>query len=136
MVPQLELVPLLELAPFMEPILLEELVPIVEPIPQFQQFQFWFFSKTVQFQFQFLQKRNHNNASVQVCLSLRDKFGRTPLMFAALADYPECAEALLKHGARPQLRDRSGRTAMHWAAHHGNINCLKTIYGKSKQVKI
>ena len=64
----------------------------------------------------------------------RDKFGRTPLMFAALADYPECAEALLKHGARPQLRDRSGRTAMHWAAHHGNVNCLKTIYGKSKQV--
>ena len=64
----------------------------------------------------------------------RDKFGRTPLMFAALADYPECVEALLKHGARPQLRDRSGRTAMHWAAHHGNVNCLKTIYGKSKQV--
>ena len=66
----------------------------------------------------------------------RDKFGRTPLMFAALADYPECAEVLLKHGARPQLKDRSGRTAMHWAAHHGNVNCLKNIYGKSKQVRL
>ena len=67
---------------------------------------------------------------------VRDKFGRTPLMFAALADYPECAEALLKHGARPQLKDRSGRTAMHWAAHHGNVGCLKIIYGKSKQVRL
>ena len=68
-----------------------------------------------------------------VDVDARDKFGRTPLMFAALADFAECAEALLKHGARPQLRDRSGRTAMHWAAHHGHVGCLKAIYGRGKQ---
>jgi ankyrin repeat protein len=55
-------------------------------------------------------------------------------MFAVLGDYPECVEALLKHGARPLTKDRSGRTAMHWAAHHGNVACLKTIYTKTKQV--
>ena len=33
----------------------------------------------------------------KICdVDLRDKFGRTPLMFAALADYPDCAEVLLR----------------------------------------
>lgn len=53
------------------------------------------------------------------------QFGRTPLMFAVLGDYPDCVEVLLKHGARSGARDSSGRTALHWAAHHGNVQCLK-----------
>ena len=52
-------------------------------------------------------------------------------MFAVLGDYPECVEVLLKFGGDPELKDRSGRTALHWAGHHGNINCLKTILTKT-----
>ena len=47
----------------MEPIPSVEPVPIAEPILKFQQFQVWFFSKTLQFQFQFRQKRNHSITS-------------------------------------------------------------------------
>ena len=37
----------------------------------------------------------------KICdVDLRDKFGRTPLMFAALADYPDCAEVLLRLGCQ------------------------------------
>ena len=46
-------------------------------------------------------------------------------MFAVLGDYPECIEVLLKHGSDPEVKDKSGRTALHWAAHHGNVQCLK-----------
>ncbi|XP_059096307.1 inversin-like [Tigriopus californicus] len=61
----------------------------------------------------------------------RDKFDRTPLMFAVLGDYPECVDVLLKHGADPHLQDRSGRTALHWAVHHGHFGCVKSILSKT-----
>ena len=59
------------------------------------------------------------------------QFGRTPLMFAVLGDYPECVEVLLKFGGDPELKDKSGRTALHWAGHHGNVACLKVILARS-----
>ncbi len=50
-------------------------------------------------------------------------------MFAALGDYGDCAEVLLKQGGcDPAAKDRSGRTAAHWAAHHGHAQCLKVIF--------
>ena len=48
-------------------------------------------------------------------------------MFAALADYPDCIEILLKHGAKSTAKDRSGRSALHWSAHHGHSQCLKIL---------
>ena len=53
-------------------------------------------------------------------------------MFAVLGDYPECIEVLLKHGSDPDVTDKSGRTALHWAAHHGNVQCLKAILSKKQ----
>ena len=52
-------------------------------------------------------------------------------MFAVLGDYPECVEVLLKFGGDPELKDKSGRTALHWAGHHGNVACLKVILARS-----
>ena len=49
---------------------------IVEPIPKFQQFKFWFFSKNVQFQFR--QKRNHNNASSHCFRTFNASSGNYP----------------------------------------------------------
>ena len=51
-------------------------------------------------------------------------------MFAVLGDYKECVEVLLKHGSYPGCKDNSGRTALHWAAHHGNVDCLKALLAK------
>ena len=50
-------------------------------------------------------------------LEVGDQFGRSPLMYCVLADRLECAEILLKAGAQVNLRDKGGRTALHWAAH-------------------
>lgn len=50
-------------------------------------------------------------------LDVGDQFGRTPLMFCVLADRLECAELLLKARSHINIRDKGGRTALHWAAH-------------------
>ena len=50
-------------------------------------------------------------------LDVGDQFGRSPLMYCVLADRPECAEILIKAGAQVNLKDKGGRTALHWAAH-------------------
>ena len=67
-------------------------------------------------------------ASGNFCdISLRDKFGRTPLMYGVLGNYPECVEILVREGADTNLTDSSGRTALHWAAHHGYGACAKIL---------
>ncbi len=53
-------------------------------------------------------------------------------MFAVLGDFPECVEVLLKHGSRCEVRDRSGRSALHWAAHHARASCLKVLLARKK----
>lgn len=34
---------------------------------------------------------------------------------------------VFKAGANPCLKDKSGRTSLHWAAHHGYVKCLKVL---------
>jgi len=72
-------------------------------------------------------------ASGNFCdIDLRDKFGRTPLMYSVLANYPECTEVLLKNGSDAALADNSGRTALHWAVYHGHAVCAKVLLGKCR----
>ena len=67
-------------------------------------------------------------AAANFCdINLGDKFGRTPLTFAVLGNYPECLEVILKWGGKVELSDRSGRSSLHWAAHHGHFPCLKVL---------
>ena len=42
-------------------------------------------------------------------------------MYCVLADRPDCAEILMKAGAQVNLKDKGGRTALHWAAHKVSI---------------
>ena len=49
-------------------------------------------------------------------VDLVEEFGRTPLMYSAMAEREECVVALLRHGALITLQDSSGQTALHWAA--------------------
>lgn len=77
----------------------------------------------------------------------RDKYGRTPIIFSVLGNNYECTDLLLKvsklmlecmhldkdlhfgkkAGANPGLKDKAGRNALHWAAHHGHVKCLKSL---------
>ena len=47
--------------------------------------------------------------------------------YGVLGNYPECVEILVREGAQTELRDSSGRTALHWAAHHGYAGAVKIL---------
>lgn len=49
-------------------------------------------------------------------VDLVEEFGRTPLMYSAMAEREECVVALLRHGALITFQDSNGQTALHWAA--------------------
>lgn len=44
----------------------------------------------------------------------RDKYGRTPLHYAAVACNAEIMELLIEHGADPSAKDKDGVTTMHF----------------------
>ena len=72
-------------------------------------------------------------ASGNFCsIDLRDKFGRTPLMYAVLGNFPECVEILVKNNSDANLVDSSHRNALHWAVHHGYLGCVKILLNKCK----
>ncbi|XP_072033819.1 uncharacterized protein [Amphiura filiformis] len=64
-----------------------------------------------------------------------DQFGRSPLMFAVLADRLDCAEVLIKIGAKVNVEDNGGRTALHWAAYKGNFRMCKLLLAKGANWK-
>jgi ankyrin repeat protein len=45
----------------------------------------------------------------------RNKYGWTPLMWAAGQGYNDIVRALIASGARPNLQDRNGWTPLMWA---------------------
>lgn len=64
-------------------------------------------------------------------ISLRDKGGRTPLIYAALFDYSDMVRLLLEKGADPNEKDFSDDTSLHWIAMNGGYEsaCLLIEYG-------
>jgi len=62
-------------------------------------------------------------------LNLRDKYGQTPLLFAANS---EVFEALLSSGADPRVVDQSGRTVLHWAVLHDNLAAVQQLASNNK----
>jgi ankyrin repeat protein len=55
--------------------------------------------------------------------------GKTPLMLAAIKGYGSVAKALLKYMDRRELEatDRTGRTALHWAAGHNRAEMVTRL---------
>lgn len=53
-------------------------------------------------------------------VDVRDRVGRTPLMYASTANKPKVVELLLKAGADVQLQDNNGRNALLWSAYYGH----------------
>ncbi|CAG0915051.1 unnamed protein product [Notodromas monacha] len=63
-------------------------------------------------------------------LEIRDRLGRTPLMYAVFGDKEIAVEFLLKAGARIESHDMFGRTALHYIAHKDRIQSMKAIICK------
>ncbi|KAJ3720673.1 ankyrin repeat-containing domain protein, partial [Lentinula raphanica] len=50
-----------------------------------------------------------------------DKYGATPLMYAARDGSLDIADLLLQHGARPDIRAMNHRSAIQYALYHPNL---------------
>ncbi|KAF9641148.1 ankyrin domain protein [Lasiodiplodia theobromae] len=56
------------------------------------------------------------------------RYGSTPLLMAMERDAPESyIRALLAAGARPELHDKEGFTALHWAASRGSVELCRLL---------
>lgn len=53
-----------------------------------------------------------------------NKRGRTPLFYTRSR---RMTQALIRHGAGPNVRDRAGQTPMHFAARHGRTEVVETL---------
>lgn len=62
----------------------------------------------------------------------RDHTGRTPLHLATMCSTPEIVKCLIEHGARLVSRLYNGMTALHIAAHRGDVQMVKDILEKSE----
>ncbi|KAJ9603170.1 hypothetical protein H2200_012465 [Cladophialophora chaetospira] len=67
----------------------------------------------------------------EVDVNRRDHTGRTPLQLAVMCSTPEIVQCLIEHGARLVSRLYNGMTALHLAAHRGQIRMVKDILDKS-----
>lgn len=63
----------------------------------------------------------------------RDHTGRTPLQLAVMCSSEEIVQTLIDRGARINARLYNGLTALHLAAHRGNIAMVKALLDKSAE---
>lgn len=63
-------------------------------------------------------------------VNARDKYGRTPLYYAAISGDASTARLLLGHGADPHSKDTRGRTPLYWARRRGN-NAVAAVLRKN-----
>ncbi|MBI4832149.1 MAG: ankyrin repeat domain-containing protein [Candidatus Lindowbacteria bacterium] len=71
-------------------------------------------------------------------MNIRDKEGRTALMFAAFRNYPEIVQILLKKDVNPDLKSSAGNTALSCAAfgrgrHTEIVELLKQARAEEKR---
>jgi hypothetical protein len=60
-------------------------------------------------------------------INLQDEDKKTPLHYAIILNRIDAALDLIKHGANPWLRDRSGRHALHYALYSGHFDLINAI---------
>ena len=63
-----------------------------------------------------------------------DRYGRTPLHFAAASNNVEALEWLLGHGAEMELKTlEECQTPLHYAARHDSIEAMKALLKKGSE---
>ncbi|KAI9310141.1 hypothetical protein BX666DRAFT_2011308 [Dichotomocladium elegans] len=70
-------------------------------------------------------------------INAKDEDGTTPLIYAACFGKVDIAQMLLEAGAKTDIQDASGWSALMWATtnHHGNIVKVLMDYGASAQTR-
>ena len=61
------------------------------------------------------------------CLEHLDSFGRSALHTSARRGCAQCIRILLDHGAKADLKDSEGNTALHISAAYGNIEAMEAL---------
>jgi len=64
------------------------------------------------------------------------KIGVTPLMAAAISGQSDAATLLLTKGAKPDIKNNEGSTALHMAAFFGHIQIVQTLVAKGADVNV
>lgn len=60
-------------------------------------------------------------------IDMVDENGRTPLMYAVIANKGKSTRYLLKHGANVNIQDDSGNSALLWASCRGGFDAIKIL---------
>lgn len=68
--------------------------------------------------------------------SAKNKYGKTPLMFAALGGHYRVAKALLKRGADVNARNIYSETALMAAVQNGNRRIISLILEKNAEINV
>lgn len=69
-------------------------------------------------------------------INAANSYGLTPLMFACLGGFVDICEFLLSHGARADISNASGGTALHMAASKGHIYSCKLLAKQGNNVDL
>ncbi|KAK8062860.1 ankyrin repeat-containing domain protein [Apiospora hydei] len=75
------------------------------------------------------------SASHTSIVNRTDRFGRTPLWFAAANGHLDIVQALLRKGAKVDVRDQHGFTALSWATQHGYSDIVALLLENGAQQK-
>lgn len=72
----------------------------------------------------------------ELSVELTDALGRTPLMYAIIANRGRACKLLLRRGAKVNVADAHGHTALLWAACRGNGDALKLLLSKGADLAL
>ncbi|XP_048342902.1 NF-kappa-B inhibitor alpha [Sphaerodactylus townsendi] len=75
----------------------------------------------------------HQTGCDKAFLNFQNKLGQTPLHLAMITDQPEIAEALLKAGCNPEIRDFRGNTPLHITCEQGSLRGVGVLTQYSPQ---
>ena len=67
-------------------------------------------------------------------LNKKDNGGNTAVILASAANYSATVSALIQRGARCDISNNDGHTALHVAAKHGHLATIMTLYEESEEV--
>eukprot|EP00730_Choanoeca_flexa_P003815 TRINITY_DN11513_c0_g1_i1.p1 TRINITY_DN11513_c0_g1~~TRINITY_DN11513_c0_g1_i1.p1 ORF type:complete len:1296 (+),score=285.48 TRINITY_DN11513_c0_g1_i1:64-3951(+) len=62
-----------------------------------------------------------------ICIDVMDNRGTTPLHWAAASNSIGVCQVLLQHGARAEIQDRQGRTALEYANEKNHVQCAMVL---------
>ena len=69
-------------------------------------------------------------------VNMKDQYGKTPLIWAALEGHAEIAKELIGANADVNMKDQYGETPLMWAAENGHAEIAKELIGANADVNV